>query len=56
MDVFTAFPQKYSDGRAGLLKFSDVELRELDWLTAGMVLGVDRLQSRLGYVGVYLGS
>jgi hypothetical protein len=29
MDVFTALPQKYSNGRAGLLNFSDVGLRGL---------------------------
>jgi hypothetical protein len=29
MDVFTALPQKYSNGRAGLLDFSDVGLRGL---------------------------
>ncbi len=52
----TALPQKYSDGRAGLLNFSDMGLRGLDCLTARMVLGVDRLQAGLGYVRVNLGS
>jgi hypothetical protein len=28
MDVFTAIPQKYSNGRAGLVKFFDVGLGE----------------------------
>jgi hypothetical protein len=28
MDVFTAIPQKYSNGRAGLVKFFDVGLED----------------------------
>ena len=44
------------NGRAGLHEVFDVGSGGFDFLAAGVVLGVDRLQAGLGYVSVYLGS